>query len=57
MKKFLKQVCAADNNKYLNNLTNLKNKGIIYKIDWILFSRTNYMNPFNIYSKFVNFKK
>lgn len=57
MKKIFKQVYADESYKYINNFTNLKNKGIIYKLDWILFSKTNSMNPTNIYSKIVNFKK
>jgi hypothetical protein len=57
MKKFLKQVYADESCKYINNLSNLKNKGIIYKLDWILFSQTNSMNPIKIYSKIVSYKK
>ena len=57
MKKFLKQVYADESCKYVNNLANLKIRGIIYKLDWILFSQTNNINPIKTYSKIVSYKK
>jgi hypothetical protein len=57
MKKFVKTDISDDYIKYINNYTNFKNKGIIYKLEWIPYSKQGIENPFNDYSKNVGLKK
>ena len=56
--KKIPPVLKEENDKYIKNILNNNNKGIIYKLEWSTSVKYNFINPITgFYNKQMIFKK